>query len=305
MVSLFRFYAFLHERIPNARENHLYPSPTPESLPSKMVLGTPPSVNNASPALLSQCPLDCLQSILDNDLRCILRLAAFVVNTSLDQDASPLRAVRTLELVRAPNVTLRIVAHHEDSLKSTDFPLDLAIAAKHVRTMLIQNTLGVFIGLGVRLANDSSFQNCTTGSLVPDTSQRGLEAALTKTWHMMAGSPEEIRVGEEQLWLTILLPTVVREGRIAILLRVCTQNSVLGEQEIEDDLRIEGPVSRIVEHKYGVDLERLGGIGVIDIAWQRTVVLDCSEIDGETEWPDARICHEDIGGSYHVGESVP
>lgn len=44
---------------------------------------------------------------------------------------------------------------------------------------------------------------------------------------------------------------------------------------------------------------------MVDVCWQRAVVLDGSEIDGQTEGPDARIRHEDIGWGNHVCEAIP
>ncbi len=70
-------------------------------------------------------------------------------------------------------------------------------------------------------------------------------------------------------------------------------------------MRVEGPVARVVEYEDGVDFEGFGGVGVVDCAGEGPVALHGCEIDGHAEGPDAWVGHEDVGWSYHVGESVP
>lgn len=188
--------------------------------------------------------------------------------------------MRTLKLIRAADITLGVIANHEDPLQPTDFLLDLAISAQHLHTMFIQDPLGIFIRFRVRLPDDSPEQFCAPGRLGPYSSQRSLEAALAETRHVVAGSPEEVRVREEKLGLAVLLPAVVRQGGVAVLLGDRAEDAVFGEQEIEDDLQVEGPVAGVVEDEDRIDLEGFGGIRVVDVGGEWAVALHCGEIDG-------------------------
>ena len=87
---------------------------------------------------------------------------------------------------------------------------------------------------------------------------------------MVGRCPEEIRVGEEEFGLTILLPAIIRKVRIAVLLAVGAEYSFFGKEQVEDDLGIESPVAGVIEDEYGVDLE-----GCAEVAgW----------VDGVREW---------------------
>lgn len=86
--------------------------------------------------------------------------------------------------------------------------------------MLVQNALGVSISVWEWLTNDGSLQFCAASGRVPNPLKRRLESALAKTREVVAGGPEDVRIGEKEFGLTVLLPAVIREGFVAILVGI-------------------------------------------------------------------------------------
>jgi hypothetical protein len=101
------------------------------------------------------------------------------------------------------------------------------------------------------------------------------------------------------------LPSVVWQGRITILVGIGPDNSILGEEKVEDDLGIQSPVSWIIEDEYSIDFERFGRVVVIDRAGEGSMGLIVISREYLVEWPDGRICHDDIAGSDDVRKPVP
>ena len=122
---------------------------------------------------------------------------------------------------------------------------------------------------------------------------------------MVARCPEEVRVGEEQLWLSILLPAIVRERSVAVLFRICPQYSFLRKEQVEDDLRIECPITWIVEHKYSVESEGLGGVRKLHGTRERSSGLLVIVGENLVEGPNGRVLHEDVARCYDVLKAVP
>lgn len=87
---------------------------------------------------------------------------------------------------------------------------------------------------------------------------------------MVGGSPEEIGIAENEGGLAVLLPAVVWKTLVTILGRIRPENALLRDQEIQDELRVQGPVTWIIEDENSIDLERWAGTTRIDGRWERT-----------------------------------
>ena len=105
--------------------------------------------------------------------------------------------------------------------------------------------------------------------------------------------------------MSVLLPTIVWEGCIAVPLGVCAQNSLLREQQVEDNLRVESPVTGVVEHEYSIESKGLGGVGEIDGTGERSSGLVIVVRKDLVERPDGGVFHEDVAWSYNSFEAVP
>lgn len=53
--------------------------------------------------------------------------------------------------------------------------------------------------------------------------------------------------------MAVLLPAVVGEGLVAVLGGVGVQHAVFGEEEVQDDLAVQGPVVGVGVDEDGVD----------------------------------------------------
>ena len=122
---------------------------------------------------------------------------------------------------------------------------------------------------------------------------------------MVVGSPEQVGVGEKELGLSVLLPSIVGQGRVTILLRIGANNPILGEEKVEDDLRIQGPVPWIIEDEYGINFEGFGRVVVVDWTGEGPMGLIVIGREYLIEGPDGRICHDDVAGSDDVLKAVP
>ena len=159
--------------------------------------------------------------------------------------------------------------------------------------------------MGVWLANHGSRKLRTACGSIPDPLQRSLEAALTETWQVVRSCPPDIRIGEEEGGLTILLPAIVWQGGVAILVGIRSKDAFFGEHQIENDLRIQRPVTRVVENEDRVDLEGVGRIVVVYRARERTGGFVVVVGEDLVEGPDGGIFHENITWCHDIRKAVP
>lgn len=125
---------------------------------------------------------------------------------------------------------------------------------------------------------------------------------------MVRGGPEEILVREVERRLAVLLVAVVGEGGVAVAGGEGAEVAGVGEEEVEDELGVEGPVAGVVVDEDGVDFEGVGegvrgggGVrGVREGARVREVVGE----EGAGEGPDGGVGGVDVGGGEGVGEAV-
>lgn len=76
---------------------------------------------------------------------------------------------------------------------------------------------------------------------------------------MIFRRPEQIRVREIQLRLSVLQITSVGQVLVSVLGAHGAEIAVVGEEEVEGELDVEGPIAGVVEDEYGVDFD--GGRG--------------------------------------------
>lgn len=116
---------------------------------------------------------------------------------------------------------------------------------------LRQHPLRIPVRPRVRLPDGRAPQlGLAARDLAPDARERRLERALAEARQVVVRAPEEVVVAEVQVWLAVRLPAATT----AVLGRVGAEDAAAREQQVDDDLRVEGPVARVVEHEDGVDL---------------------------------------------------
>ena len=98
-------------------------------------------------------------------------------------------------------------------------------------------------------------QACAARDSAPDALKRFAKPTLAEAGELVGGCPPEIRVGEEQGGLGVLLVAVVGETRVTVKRREGAEVAGMGEEEVEEDLGVEGPVAGVVEDEDGVDFE--------------------------------------------------
>lgn len=86
--------------------------------------------------------------------------------------------------------------------------------------------------------------------------QRLPEPSLPETVQMIIRRPQQIRVREVYRRLPILLPAIIVQFRVAVSWRDGAENALLGEEQVNDYLNVQGPVSRVVEDEDGADTKR-------------------------------------------------
>ena len=96
------------------------------------------------------------------------------------------------------------------------------------------------------------------GDGIEDAFEGSLEAALAETREVVGCRPEEVRVGEVEGRLAVLLVAAVWEVGVAVFGGEGAEVAAGGEEEVEDELGVEGPVAGVVEDHYGVEFE--GGV---------------------------------------------
>lgn len=166
-------------------------------------------------------------------------------------------------------------------------------APQQARAVRVEHALGVRVRARVRLAQDGAAQRrLPARDLVPDAGERGLEGALAEARERVRGAPEEVGVAEEERGLAVPLPGVV--GPVAR--RVRAQHAGARQQQVADELDVEGPVARVVEDEDGVDL----GVGGRQGPRGGRVQLRHERVEGV----DGRVRGEDVGGRQDVPEAV-
>ena len=109
----------------------------------------------------------------------------------------------------------------------------------------------------VRFAKHAFFQIhavCwTTRRSVPNAFESRAEAALAEAGEVIRRCPEEVRVREVERGLPVLEVAPVGQGRGVVFGREGAEVACVGEEEVKDYLRVEGPVAGVVEDEDGVD----------------------------------------------------
>lgn len=70
-------------------------------------------------------------------------------------------------------------------------------------------------------------------------------------------------------------------------------------------MAIKRPVAGVIENKYSIDFEGLGGVGRVYWAWDWPSILVIVIREDLVERPDRRECLEDITWRYDVLETIP
>lgn len=175
-------------------------------------------------------------------------------------------------------------------------------------SMRRQHSLGKVIRLVVRLSDHPSLKLVAIGQPPPDTRHGRLERALPEAWKVEAGAPEQVRVAKVQRWLSVLLPTARGESGVAVLGRVRAHVALLGEEQVDNELDIVGPIARVVEDEHGVDLEGVAqahaGPGRKNGLGQRARGRSVDGVEERLEGENLRMGLEDVGGCDDVLKAV-
>ena len=94
--------------------------------------------------------------------------------------------------------------------------------------------MGVHIGLVARLAQSTESQVCSIGSCRPIAFQSLDKSSGSEAIDWVIGFPEEIKVGDPELRLAILLPTIVGKRSISVFGRYSSKITLMGNQKIVD-----------------------------------------------------------------------
>lgn len=94
---------------------------------------------------------------------------------------------------------------------------------------------------------------------VPDPFECFAEAALAEAREVVRGRPEEVGVGEVEGRLGVGLVAAVWEVWIVVMGREGAEDAFGGEEQVKEELGIEGPVAGVVEDEDGGDAEVGGG----------------------------------------------
>ena len=160
----------------------------------------------------------------------------------------------------------------------------------------------------MRLAEDPTPQLRPPRDGAPDAPQRGVERALPQPRQRPRRGEQEVRVGEVERRLAVLLVAAVGQRGVAVAGGDGAEVAAVGEQEVEEELGVEGPVAGVVEDEDGVDFEVWrwggdgggGGVGGGERAGLRGVV----GLEVVREGPDGRVGGDDVGGGDDAREAV-
>lgn len=240
----------------------------------------------------------------------------------LDQPLCPRRGAWSSgckgPLVRMTSEGRRLTANHVNATQRALRPEP----PQDPRPMRLQPPLGERVRRRVRLPKHPLLQLHARGLAArhgaPHALERGAEAALAEAREVVRGGPEEVLVGEVEGRLAVLLVAVVGEGGVAVAGGERAEVAGVGEEEVEDQLGVEGPVAGVVVDEDGVDFEGVigrwgatlgggggGGGGEVRGAGEGARVRVVVGEEGAGEGPDGGVGGVDVGGGEDVGEAVP
>ena len=124
---------------------------------------------------------------------------------------------------------------------------------------------------------------------------------------MPSGSPPQVWIREPEFWLSILLPS-----SLTILFRACAKVAITRHEEVEDELKVETPVTGVVVDEDGGDTEifcrrsRVGRSGIMDWKGKWIMVGVRGMVSGERtrEGPDVGMVVVDVGGDEDLAEAI-
>lgn len=221
-------------------------------------------------------------------------------------------------LVRRTSEGPRLTANHVNATQRAVRPEP----PQNPRPMLLQPPLRERVRRRVRLPKHPLLQLHARGLPArhgaPHALERGAEAALAEPREVVRGGPEEVLVGEVEGRLAVLLVAAVGEGGVAVAGGERAEVAGVGEEEVEDQLGVEGPVAGVVVDEDGVDLEGVigrwgvilgggggrGGGGEVRGAGEGARVRVVVGEEGAGEGPDGGVGGVDVGGGEDVGEAV-
>ena len=119
--------------------------------------------------------------------------------------------------------------------------------------MPCQHPLRIAIRLAKRLTNTHPLQLLPACDPPPQPRERGLEGALSEPWQGVRRAPEQVGVGEVEARLAVALPAAVGVRGVVVERGVGAEEARVGEEEVGDELGVEGPVAGVVEDEDGVD----------------------------------------------------
>ena len=270
---------------------------------------------SSPPPLAFQRPLHRSLCIVYDGGRPVLRLAiaVFAPDARAHEDRLPFGTMRAMIFIGAADIALGIIPDHIHAGQRfcvlflfSCFFLAIGSSSSSTATALLeqrgpplrQHRLGELVRPRVRLADRRApHLRLSPRDLVPDTRERGLEGALAEPREVVPGAPEEVVVTEIQVRLAVgLPPEVIALGPSPVLRGVRPEHAVLGQEQIHDNLDVDGPVARVVEDENGVDLR----VGRRQGPRRGRVVVLELRLEGEYGW----VRHGDVGGRDNGPESV-
>lgn len=91
---------------------------------------------------------------------------------------------------------------------------------------------------------------------------------------------------------------------IVVQLGVSTQNAVVGEEDIQDNLCVESPISRVIIHEDGINFETRGGVFGVDRAGERPRMTSIVVEEVLSERPDSGVRGYYISRSDDAAKSI-
>ena len=108
--------------------------------------------------------------------------------------------------------------------------------------------------------------------------------------------------------MPILLVSAVQHIPVTVELGPRAEVALVRQEQVEDESRVESPVSGIVEDEDGVDFQAVGqggrAVGVVDGFAEPTGMLGVVGSEIACEGPDGRAGVDDVGGRDDVHEAV-
>lgn len=210
----------------------------------------------------------------------------------------------------AADVALGVVADHVDPAEGA------AGAGELLPVVPLQDVPGVPVGRQGGLAKGELAQARLLGARaphqpVPDVLQRRAERPLAQPRQVVPRAPQQVGVAEDERRLPVGLPLPPpRQPRVPVRGAVRAQVPAVRQQQVLDELDVDGPVARVVEDHDGVDLEAVlefhgrAGLGVVDGPRERQRLLLGVELLERVEREDLRVGLEDVRRGHHRLEAV-